>query len=179
MKKANKNAKQSEPLKARNVYDGSNGGQTRKFCCALEKTGQLGIIAAELFRIQKASARAKVYRGGITGRYGSVSYRKLAYKKKGLCLSVLCNLLQADACGLPWGWGYDRKQQFAKCVLYLDLPNGQVSFHSTDRFAGPKYPGEWDGENKSEQRILSFCDQLLNGRERRRRKQPTSERNPS
>ena len=166
MKKINKNAEQSEPLKARIVYDGSNGAQTRSFCCALAKTGQLGKIAAELFRIQKASARAKVYSGGITGRYGSVTFRTLAYKRKGGCLSVLCKLLQADACGLTWGWGYDGTQQFAKCVLYVDLPNGQVSFHSTDRFAGPKYQGEWDGEYKSEQRILSFCDGVIRSAKR-------------
>jgi hypothetical protein len=111
MKKASKNAKQSEPLKARKVYDGSNGGRTRSFCCALGKIGQLGMIAAELFRVQKASARAKVYSGGITGRYGNVSYQTLAYKRKGRCLSVLCKLLQADACGLTWGcsrWDRDR-----------------------------------------------------------------------
>jgi hypothetical protein len=169
MKKANKNPKQAVLLKARKVYDGSNGGQTRKFCCALEKTGQLGVIAAELFRIQKASARAKVYRGGITGRYGSVTYRTLAYKKKGQCLSILCKLLQADACGLTWGWAYDSKQQAAKCVLYVDLPLGQVSFHSSDRFVGPNYPGKWDGEHKSEQRILSFCDGVMRSARRARR----------
>jgi hypothetical protein len=169
MKKANKNAKQSEPLKARKVFNGSNRGQTRSFCCALAKTGQLGRIAAELFRIQKASARAKVYSGFITSRYGSISHRSLAYKRKGKCLSCLCKLLQADACGLTWGWAYDGKQQVAKCVLYIDLPNGQVSFHSTDRFAGPDYPGKWDGENKSEQRILSFCDQLMRSARRARR----------
>ena len=92
---------------------------------------------------------------------GTQSYRSLAYERKGQCLSVLCDLLQANACGLP-GLGIRRQKQFsAKCVLYLDLPIGQVSFHSTERFAGPNYPGEWDGENKSEQRILSFCDQLM------------------
>jgi hypothetical protein len=178
MKKVNKNIKPPEPLKARIVFDGSNGGQTRSFCCALAKTGQLGKIAAELFRIQKTSDRAKVYSGGIKSKYGSVSFRTLAYKRKGVCLSVLCKLLQADACGLTWGWGYDGTQQFAKCVLYVDLPNGQVSFHSTDRYAGPKYQGEWDGEYKSEQRILSLCDQLLKRRERKRRKQSNSERKP-
>ncbi len=172
MKKTNKITRPSEPLKARKVYDGSNGGQTRKFCCALEKVGQLGTIAAELFRVQKASARAKVYSGGITGRYGNVSFRTLAYKRKGGCLSVLCKLLQADACGLTWGWAYDSKQQVAKCVLYIDLPNGQVSFHSTDRFVGPKYPGEWDGEHKSEQRILSFCDEVMRSARQGRRQRP-------
>jgi hypothetical protein len=173
MKKKNKNAEQAEPLKARNVFDGSNGGQTRSFCCALEKTGQLGKIAAELFRIQKASTRAKVYGGGIKVKYGKVSYRTLAYARKGDCLSALCYLLQADNCGLTWGWGYDSKQQLAKCVLYIDLPLGQVSFHSTDRFAGPKYQGEWDKEYKSEQRILSFCDKVLKAA-RRVRQQRTA-----
>jgi hypothetical protein len=91
--------------------------------------------------------------------------------RKGKSLSGLCNLLQADACGLTWGWAYDGKQEVAKCVLYIDFPNGQVSFHSTDRFAGPNYPGEWDEEHTSEERILSFCDGVMRPARRGRRQQ--------
>lgn len=162
---------EAKPLKARQVYEGSHGGQTRSFCSALEKTGHFGKIAAQLFRAQKASARAKVYRGGIKNSYGNrISYRTLAYSRKGECLSGLCDLLKADACGLTWGWGTDEKQPFAVHVLYVDLPQGQVSLHSTKRFVGSDYAGQWDGQNRSEQRILWFCDRIMARRKQRRRK---------
>lgn len=157
---AKKNAPQ---LNACQVYYGSNGGATRSFCVRLEKCSQLGRIAAALFRAQKASSRAKVYHGGIHRRDGGWdSYRELAYERKAECLGKLCWLLEEDDCGLQWGWKSDPGQSFAGQVLYVDLPVGQVSFHSTARFAGPDYPGDWDGEHKSEQRILDFADRVLN-----------------
>jgi hypothetical protein len=46
-------------------------------------------------------------------------------------------------------------------VLYIDLPNGQASFHSKDRFKGPDYLGQFDGaEGASEARICAFCDSV-------------------
>ena len=41
MKKAKKPPNHSEPLKARKVYTGSNGGQTRSFCRAWKRWGRL------------------------------------------------------------------------------------------------------------------------------------------
>lgn len=149
-------------VNARQVYYGSNGGATRSFCVRLEKCGQLGRVAAALFRAQKASARAKVYHGGIHRRDGGWdSYRELACERKAECLGKLCWLLEEDDCGLQWGWKPDLSQSYARQVLYVDLPVGQVSFHSTARFSGPDYPGDWDGEHKSEQRILECADRVL------------------
>lgn len=37
-------------LSAKEIYRGSNDGASRSFCCRLEKEGQLGRIAAALFR---------------------------------------------------------------------------------------------------------------------------------
>jgi len=128
---------------ASDIYDGSNGVATRSFLRQLESTGQLGHIAAQLFRAQKASSRAKKYRGGIRRSNGSrTSYRSLSYDRKGQSLDRLCQLLDADGCGLTWGWGHDDKQLHNKFVLYVELPQGQVSFHSVERFAGPDYLGE-------------------------------------
>ena len=62
----------------------------------------------------------------------------------------LCNGLLEDSCGLAWGWKQDPKEEFAKHVLYIDLPQGQVSFHSATRYRGPDYGGDWDGDHKSE-----------------------------
>lgn len=51
----------------------------------------------------------------------------------------------------------------ARHVLYVDLPQGQVSFHSTAKYAGPSYDGDWDGQPKSEQRILECADNIMGG----------------
>lgn len=148
---------------ARAVYDGSNGGATRSYCTRMEQKGQLGRIAAQLFRVQKASSRAKVYRGGIqccNGRRDS--YRDLAYQRKNECIAKMCDVLDADSCGLIWGWGVDPKQSRATYVLYVDLPQGQVSFHATRKYVGPDYTGKWGGSRESESRIITFCDGVMN-----------------
>ncbi len=148
--------------KARAAYYGSDSGMSRSVCRTLEKSGGLGRIAAELFRVQKASSRAKVYRGGIRrGNGHRQSFRTLAYGRKNQGLAKLAALLQANNCGLVWGWAKDPGQFRAKFVLYIDLPQGQVSFHSTERFAGPDYPGRWDQQHLSETRIIELCDTLL------------------
>jgi hypothetical protein len=85
-------------------------------------------------------------------------YSDLAYCRKGEFLQRLAELLAHDSCGMMWGWGLDLKQPNAKHVLYLDLPQGQVSLHSVRRFTGPDYPGKWDGMNASEGRVIQFCD---------------------
>jgi hypothetical protein len=142
------------------AYHGSDGAATRRTLRALEARGQPGRIAAALFRAQKTSARAKRYRGGPEG--GAATYTELAYRNKGAALEALCRLLAADPAGLTWGWGIDGATDFAPHVLYLDLPDGQVSFHSTDRFTGPAYVGAWDGvRDASAPRILAWCDALL------------------
>lgn len=145
------------------VYKGSNAAATRKFCTELARRGQIGQIAAALFRAQKSSSRAKKYRGGIEREGRTIPYRELAYTHKGKSLERLANLLAQDDCGMIWGWGLDGKQSGPEHVIYIDLPQGQVSFHSTQRFAGPDYPGKWDGKRASESRILEFCDQVWRG----------------
>ncbi len=147
---------------AAEVYYGSNGGKTKSFCSKLDKQGPLGRIAAALFRAQKASSRAKVYRGGVKCDGGfRLSYRDLAYDRKDEVVNTLSEILAADACGLTWGWKLDEKNPSAPNVIYVNLPQGQVSFHSVQRHRGPDYHGDWDGEGKSEQRILAFCNSLM------------------
>ena len=149
-------------LTAAEVYHGSNGGATHSFYHRLEKKGRTGQLAANLMRVQKSSSRAKVYRGHITRSDGQQSsFRDLAYGRKDQCLLWLCNGLMDNNCGLTWGWKCDPTEDRAKHVLYIDLPQGQVSFHSKRRYRGPDYAGEWDGEHKSEERIIAFCDSVL------------------
>lgn len=150
-----------ETVTARDVFDGSDSVLTRRYLVALEGKGSFGRIAANLFRAQKASTRAKLYRGGLQ----TVSYGDLAYRHKGEGLETLCELLmESSATGIFWGWGIDDAQGYACYVLYVDLPQGQVSFHSPDRFRGPTYQEEWDGTGLSEDRILQFCDAVMQDR---------------
>lgn len=121
------------------VYDGSNGDATKALYARLDKQGAAGIVAMNLFRACKASARAKVYRGG--------GYRGMAYEKKDWSLGNLCQALRkdAEALGVRWGWGLDAKAIGFEHVLYIDMPTGQCSFHNARRHDGcPDYHGEWD-----------------------------------
>jgi hypothetical protein len=134
------------------IFYASNASHTRQLHRRLEAHGCLGQIAAALLRAQKASSRAKLYRGEHSGH---------AYSRKEQALRALCELLGANACGLSWGWKPDHDQDRAPQVFYLDLPNGQVSFHSPSRLSGPDYPGEWDRSRASEQRIIAFAQSLF------------------
>lgn len=148
------------------IYAGSNGELTKQLYATLETLGPRGVIALNLFRAQKASARAKVYRGGIRGQG---SFKRMAYDKKSWSIDLLCGVLQLHALpgdGLTWGWKQDPDVLFGErpsWVLYVDLPEGQVSFHSPTRGAGPDYLGDWDGSGLSEQRIIAFVSRVLLG----------------
>ena len=112
------------------VYQGSDGDATKALYAQLEQLGPIGAIALNLFRAQKNSERAKKYRGGNSrGRY-----RDQAYDRKAWAMGNLAQALTAHAqsIALSWGWGIDAEQAYHTVVLYIDLPTGQVSFH-TDR----------------------------------------------
>ncbi len=149
-------------MTAHEVYAGSDGALTRRFYAALEKRGAAGIIALYLFRAQKCSRRAKKY-GPYAGA-GGRSYRDMAYERKGWSLKQLTEVLREHSAqlGIMWGWGRDELQSFNKWVLYVDLPQlGQVSFHSSERYEGTDYPGDWDGKRASEERIIKFCQRIF------------------
>lgn len=139
-------------MKATDVYRGSDGDLTKRFYAALAARGPLGLIAMNLFRAQKCSARAKAY---------SRKYKGLAYDRKDWSLGLLCDALRKHAADLDiaWGWGRDTKTPGFEWVLYVELPGvGQVSFHSRSRKSDcPDYPSEWDGMMASAGRIVSFC----------------------
>lgn len=142
------------------VYQGSSGDDTRALCARLEALGDLGRVAAFLFRAQKASERAKVYRGG--------GYRVAAYERKSWAMRELVAVLEGETLThgrIRWGWGQDLEQRIHKWVLYVELPTGQVSFHTDARGDGPDYPPGWDGRpGQSPDRILRWCARLLEGR---------------
>lgn len=152
-------------MRAIEVYRRSDGEATRAYYAQLALAGPRGVIAVNLFRAQKCSARAKVYRGGIAGQG---SYKRMAYDRKSWSMDQLCAALaqHGAALGMGWGWKRDPATLFGgseSWVLYVELPQGQVSFHSPSRGAGPEYAGEWDGMKASELRILQFCDAVGDG----------------
>lgn len=142
------------------VYAGSDGELTRRFYAELMKRGPIGEVAVNLFRAQKCSARAKVYRGGIRG-HGS--YKSMAYQRKEWSLQQLCDVLvrYREQLELRAGWKRDPSTPGYEWVLYVELPTGQVSFHSPSRFALPDYEGEWDGQHRSPERVVAFCDEVM------------------
>lgn len=145
------------------VFHGSDGATTRRFYAELERRGPIGFVAMNLFRAQKCSRRAKKY--GPYAGVGGKSYRDLAYERKGYSLKLLSEALALHSAllGISFGWSRDEAQAYNKWVLYVDLPAGQVSFHSPERYEGPDYPGGWDGRRLSEERIIMFCQQVYDG----------------
>jgi hypothetical protein len=135
------------------VFEGSSGDATMALYGELRALGLAGAVAIELFRAQKSSSRAKVYRGG--------GFKGKAYDRKQWAMDNLSKAL-AELGSLPWGWKLDPAQAFHNWVLYVDLPNGQVSFHTAMRGHGPDYPGEWDGvKNMSAARVCRFVADLF------------------
>lgn len=144
------------------VFDGSDGEATKLLYSHMAAMGPAGEVAVNLFRAQKCSGRAKQYRGGIRGRG---SYRSMAYETKQWAMNNLCQILKQYAVDLQltWGWQQDPDTPGFEWVLYIDLPTGQVSFHTRFRGEGPDYPGEWDGtRNTSAGRIITWCANLFN-----------------
>lgn len=135
------------------IYTGSDGNATKELYDRLAVLGALGIVALNLFRAQKASARAKVY---------SRRFRGDAYAKKNWTLGLLVDALMENvSLGLVWGWREDTLQPVHKWVLYIELPTGQVSFHTEARLAGPDYAKDWDRSGDSASRIVRFVDSVL------------------
>lgn len=140
------------------IYEGSDGEATKRLYAALEARASIGGIATNLFRAQKCSARAKVYRGG--------GFKSAAYERKDWALGLLCDALDNYALpvGIQWGWKVDANTPGYSQVLYIDLPNGQVSFHAARRHKGPEYSRDWDGQRgASPERIVAFCQAVLDG----------------
>jgi hypothetical protein len=145
------------------IYEGSDGEATRGLYARLQAFGPVGEIATNLFRAQKCSSRAKVYRGGVPGRG---SYRAMAYDRKHWSIENLCRVLgeHGKAAGIPWGWREDPEKSVHRFVLFVELPTGQVSFHAALRGFGPNYPKEWDGmRGQAPTRICLWISQILAG----------------
>lgn len=140
---------------ANEVFRQNNGDVTKQYYADLAAMGPAGEVGVALFRAQKRSTAAKRYRRGAD--------RSAAYDVKNWSMGEVCRLLtnHAQAIGISWGWKADANTLGFEHVLYVDLPNGQCSFHSPVRLNGPDYPGVWDGQHLSGARIIHFCDSVV------------------
>mgnify|MGYP000904874013 CR=1 FL=1 len=143
-------------VEATEVYLGSNGDRTRALYKRVEALGPAGELAVNLFRAHKASSRAKVYRGG--------GYKDAAYDTKQWSLNNAVELLLKRDLGIGFGWKEDPERPYHRWVIYIELPTGQVSFHTAARGLGPDYPREWDGvREQGATRICHFLAEILAG----------------
>lgn len=137
------------------TYRGSDGAATKALFARLEPLGPVGSVAVNLYRACKASERAKVYRRG----YSAAAYDKKQWSMDNLCRELVAH---ADEVGIEWGWGFDEKAKGFEHVLYIEIPTGQVSFHSERRGDGPDYGKPWDGVRHSAAgRICAWIGRLL------------------
>ncbi len=107
-------------MKAIVVYVGSDGELTKRYYSELEKRGPLGMVAVNLFRAQKTSTRAKLYRGR--------QFRSAAYDTKSWSMQNLVEIL-GKVGGFPYGWKPDPATPFGDApswVLYVELPQGAM-----------------------------------------------------
>lgn len=147
-------------MRSYSAWKTSDASVTKKFYLDIEARGPIGLLAKALFAANKSSYRAKRYRGGD----GNRSYRSLAFSRKRESLYDLCQILVKHGrdLGFPWGWKTDEDATHEnKWVLFCELPQGQVSFHSPVRHQGPAFSGVWDGKHVSTERILGFTEQVL------------------
>ena len=135
------------------IYQGSDPLQTRRLVEALlDSSSSYGSLAVALFRAQKASAAGKRYRG---------RFRRYSMNRKNYQLEEIVRSLQNQE-RIAWGWGLDPATRGYPHVLYVDLPDGQVSFHASARGSGPDYYGKWDGvPGVNAARICAFCERVL------------------
>lgn len=150
---------ESGVMTALEVYKQNDGSVTTRFYAHLCTLGPLGRVAVALFRAQKRSISAKKYR--------KRQWTRSAYDVKSWSLEQVClELKRNPELGFSYGWAQDPNCRFggeASWVLYVDLPYGigQVSFHSPTRGEGPAYTGKWDGQHRSAERIIRFCNEVM------------------
>jgi hypothetical protein len=89
----------------------------------------------------------------------------MAYEKKEWSMEQLCAALNES--DIDHGWAVDETQEVHRHVLYVELPTGQVSFHTEKRLLGPEFSGRWDGiRDVASERIVSFANSILGAEEK-------------
>ena len=142
------------------VYKARDAQRTRDLYARLVAKPPRGIVAVNVLRAARNSEMAKGYSKG--------SATRAAYETKDWAIGELCRaLVEKPGVITSWGWGRDPKAVGFEDVLYIDMPGcGQISFHNSHRYAGPDYPGEWDGVvGKVSIRVCRWVEAILNDRE--------------
>lgn len=145
------------------VYNSSDAELTRSYYDLLEHYGIVGRFALNLFRALKCSDRA--------AKYTDLGHRTKTLGRKRYSIESLVAILNehATALGITWGWRtehHDPKYvsagaQAAPHALYMNLPTGQVRFHSPARMTGPEYTGETNLDHYGRAtRVIKFCDRI-------------------
>lgn len=140
-------------MEARYVFNQNDGDVTKTYYAKMNAIGIEGELAVALFRAQKRSVAAKRYKGR--------KFTRSAYDVKNWSLGEVCRILSKDI-GMIWGWKYDSKAVNFEWVLYVELPQGQCSFHSPDRLTGPDFTGSWRPARPSHEVIADYCDSITN-----------------
>lgn len=157
IQKQAKLAKQAERAKSkqvvqaaevREIFFGSDGERSKALYSQLERIGPHGRIAALCLRAQKASDKANFYIFR--------EYKRIAYERQNEALIALVDTLNQSSIIRTWGWGRD-EAGYHKWVLYVDLPQGQVSWHNESKIGDRDYPNQSDGTGLSQERILAFA----------------------
>lgn len=137
------------------IYAGSDGADTMALYAFLTAAGPLGAVARDIFRAQKCSTRAKLYK--------KRAHKRDAYDRKTWSMGLLADTLieHAVTLGIPWGWQYDAPREPHAWVLYVQMsPVWQVSYHTGERGKGPDFNGVWDGKS-SESAMLNFVQKVV------------------
>lgn len=123
----------------------------------LKGHGALGLLAVDLCRARKNSGLAKQYRGR--------NAKGAAYETKEWSIGNITKLLttHGERLGIVWGWKQDPAQARHDWVLYVEAPTGQVSFHTGGRGNGPDFPGNWDQQGLTAERIIALAAHVLDG----------------
>ena len=159
--------------KALRQASAKKAAETRRRRALLSKTNY-GKLLLHLLEAQNASDRAKArpsnnkhyydYVGDDLSRYAEANYRRSRrarendYFEKEIAIKNAVGV--ALELGIKFGWKFDPVREM--WVVYFELPTGQVSFHTMERFSGPEYFGEWDGvagmsRKRIEEAIKSSC----------------------
>jgi hypothetical protein len=124
----------------------------------LEGKGGLGIIAAQLFRTQKAAYYVAERIHTIPASKRSAYYGRVE--------SQIAKLVQVMKT-TPWAWGWGRGYGEPKRphILFIETPEGPVLFRHRRRLSGPNYTLRPEGcEESTQGRVINFCEGVLSGK---------------
>lgn len=153
------------PVTPRDVSVASDPTATRALYARLESCGPARKIGLNLFRAHRCITQAMTCDPEY--RQNARQITRKAHERKDWALRLLCRALMDHSVELriPWGWSCDSRDKRASWTLHIDLPQGQVMFRNPCRLTGYDYVGRREYPDKSEERIIAYCDEVLQSQE--------------